>query len=54
LAQTTAALSEQPILAVNCKVSEPQQVQTSIEQITAHFGCVDVMVNNDAASLING
>lgn len=46
LAQTAATLSDQPILAVECDVSNPQQVQTSIEKIAAHFGRIDVLVNN--------
>lgn len=46
LAQTAAALNEQSILAVDCDVSEPQQVQTSFANIAAHFGRIDVLVNN--------
>lgn len=46
LAQTAATLNGQPILAVECDVSEPQQVQASIERIAAHFGRIDVLVNN--------
>lgn len=46
LAQTAASLSEQPILAVECDVSEPQQVQSAIARIAAHFGRIDVLVNN--------
>lgn len=46
LAQTTASLSGQPILAVECDVSEPQQVQASVANIAAHFGRIDVLVNN--------
>lgn len=46
LAQTAAALSGQPILAVECDVSQAQQVNSSIEKIAAHFGRIDVLVNN--------
>jgi NAD(P)-dependent dehydrogenase (short-subunit alcohol dehydrogenase family) len=46
LAQTSATLAGQPILAVECDVSQPQQVQISIAQIVAHFGRIDVLVNN--------
>ena len=46
LAQTAAALSDQPILPIECDVSNPQQVYTSIEKITAHFGRIDALVNN--------
>jgi len=46
LAQTAASLSGQPILAVDGDVSEPQQVQSAIAQIAAHFGRIDVLVNN--------
>ncbi len=46
LAQTAAALSGQPILSVECDVSNPAQVQASIQQLAAHFGRIDVLVNN--------
>lgn len=46
LANTAATLSDQPIFAVECDVSNPQQVQTSIEKITTHFGRIDALVNN--------
>lgn len=46
LVQTAASLSGQPILAVECDVSVPEQVQASIERIAAHFGRIDVLVNN--------
>ncbi len=46
LAQTAAALTGQPILAVACDVSNPAQVQASIQQLAAHFGRLDVLVNN--------
>jgi NAD(P)-dependent dehydrogenase (short-subunit alcohol dehydrogenase family) len=46
LAQTAASLSNQPILAVECDVSQPSQVQTSIANSAAHFGRIDVLVNN--------
>lgn len=46
LAQTAAVLSGQSILAVECDVSVPQQVQASIARIAAHFGRIDALVNN--------
>ncbi len=46
LAQTAASLSGKPILAVECDVSNPEQVQASILQLAAHFGRIDVLVNN--------
>lgn len=46
LANTAAALSEQPILPVECDVSDPEQVQTAMDQIAAHFGRIDALVNN--------
>lgn len=46
LAQTAAVLSGQSILAVECDVSQPQEVQSSIAQIAAHFGRIDALVNN--------
>lgn len=46
LAQTAASLNGQPILAVECDVSVPQQVQASIANIVAHFGRIDALVNN--------
>ncbi len=46
LADTAAELHGQPILAVECDVSDPLQVQSSIEKIAAHFGRIDSLVNN--------
>jgi NAD(P)-dependent dehydrogenase (short-subunit alcohol dehydrogenase family) len=46
LAQTAASLSGQPMLAVECDVSQPSQVQASMANIAAHFGRIDVLVNN--------
>ncbi len=50
LAQTAEALREQPAqplaLTVECDVSNPQQVQTAIALIAAHFGRIDALVNN--------
>ncbi len=46
LAMTAALLRDQPILAVAGDVSNPQQVQSSIEKIVAHFGRLDALVNN--------
>ena len=38
--------SNHPALAVATDVKDPQQVQTLIERAIAHFGTVDVLVNN--------
>ena len=46
LAHTAAELHGQPIFAVECDVSDPLQVQASIEKIVAHFGRIDSLVNN--------
>ena len=46
LADTAAELQGQPILAVECDVSDSLQVQASIEKIAAHFGRIDALVNN--------
>ena len=46
LADTAAELHGQPILAVECDVSDPLQVQASIEKIAAYFGRIDSLVNN--------
>ena len=46
LADTAAELQGQPILAVECDVSNAEQVQASIEKIAAHFGRIDSLVNN--------
>ena len=46
LAQTATLLREQPILPVECDVSNPQQVTAAMERIAAHFGRIDALVNN--------
>lgn len=47
LAQTAEALRERPeAIAIVCDVSDPQQVQASIDRIADHFGRIDVLVNN--------
>lgn len=47
LAQTAEALRERPeAIAIVCDVSDPQQVQASIDRIAHHFGRIDVLVNN--------
>ena len=46
LAQTAAALRDQTMLAVDCDVSNPMQVQVAIDRVVAHFGRLDVLVNN--------
>ena len=45
LAQTATALRENT-LAVECDVSDPQQVQAAITRVAAHFGRIDALVNN--------
>ncbi len=46
LAQTAATLGDQPVLTIECDVSNPQQVNQSIASVAAHFGRIDVLVNN--------
>ncbi len=46
LADTAAELQGQPIFAVQCDVSNAEQVQSSIEKVAAHFGRIDSLVNN--------
>lgn len=47
LAQTAEAVRERPeAIAIVCDVSDPQQVQASIDRIADHFGRIDVLVNN--------
>ncbi len=46
LSQTAEALREQPVLTVECDVSNSSQVQTAIDLIAAHFGRIDSLVNN--------
>lgn len=46
LAQTATLLREQPVLPVECDVSNPQQVTAAMERIAAHFGRIDALVNN--------
>ena len=47
LAQTAEALRERPeAIAIVCDVSDPQQVEASIDRIADHFGRIDVLVNN--------
>ena len=37
---------EAELLAVPCDITNPEQVQRLVEQATARFGCIDVVVNN--------
>ena len=47
LAKTAETLRERPeAIALVCDVSDPQQVQTSINYIATHFGRIDALVNN--------
>jgi len=47
LAQAAAGLgSGASILALHCDVSDPVQVQQSIDAVNRHFGRIDVLVNN--------
>ena len=46
LADTAAELQGQPILAVECDVSNAEQVQSAMEKIATHFGRIDALVNN--------
>ena len=34
------------VLALNCDVSDPDQVQTAIDKVVARFGRIDALVNN--------
>jgi NAD(P)-dependent dehydrogenase (short-subunit alcohol dehydrogenase family) len=52
LAQTAEALRERPeALAVVCDVSDLQQVKASIDRTVAHFGRLDVLVNNAGVAI---
>jgi meso-butanediol dehydrogenase / (S,S)-butanediol dehydrogenase / diacetyl reductase len=46
LARTAEALGDRAILAVECDVSRPEQVAAAVARIAAHFGRIDVLVNN--------
>ncbi len=47
LTQTAEALHEKPgAFTVVCDVSDPQQVQASVDRTVAQFGRIDVLVNN--------
>ncbi len=47
LAQTAEALHLRPeAISIVCDVSDPQQVQASIDRVADHFGRIDVLVNN--------
>jgi meso-butanediol dehydrogenase/(S,S)-butanediol dehydrogenase/diacetyl reductase len=47
LAKTDALLNDsQHVLTLHCDVSNPQQVQTAVDHITATFGRIDALVNN--------
>lgn len=47
LSKTDAMLNDpQHVLALHCDVSDPEQVQTSIDKVMATFGRIDALVNN--------
>jgi len=47
LARTAAALAAgESVLAIECDVAEPHQVQTAIDRVAARFGRIDALVNN--------
>jgi NAD(P)-dependent dehydrogenase (short-subunit alcohol dehydrogenase family) len=48
LEEARAELSRirQGILAVRCDVADPQQVQHLVDTATAHFGRIDILINN--------
>lgn len=47
LRKTDAMLNDpQHVLALHCDVSDPEQVQTSIDKVMATFGRIDALVNN--------
>src|SRR5438132_674925 len=45
LANTATRLGDE-VLAIECDVAIPDQVQAAIEQVKARFGRIDVLVNN--------
>lgn len=47
LGQTAAAFPDQSrVFAVECDVSDPQQVQSAIDRVVVRFGRIDALVNN--------
>lgn len=47
LGKTDSILNDpQHVLALHCDVSNPEQVQTSIDKVMATFGRIDALVNN--------
>jgi len=47
LSKTASTLNDPDhVLAMLCDVSDPQQVQTAVEKVTATFGRIDALVNN--------
>ena len=49
LTQTATKLNDtEHVLAMQCNVSDPQQIYAAVERITATFGRIDALVNNGA------
>jgi meso-butanediol dehydrogenase / (S,S)-butanediol dehydrogenase / diacetyl reductase len=52
LRETDAALADSGrVLSIHCDVSQPGQVSASIEQVAAHFGRIDALVNNAGVAI---
>lgn len=52
LSKTASTLNDPDnVLAVLCDVSDPQQVKTAVEKVTAAFGRIDALVNNAGVAI---
>lgn len=52
LAKAAAALGESSnVIAIECDVADPGQVQNAIDQVSARFGRIDALVNNAGVAL---
>jgi NAD(P)-dependent dehydrogenase (short-subunit alcohol dehydrogenase family) len=52
LARTAESLTpRERVLAIECDVAEPHQVQAAIDRIATHFGRIDALVNNAGIAL---
>jgi len=52
LAQAAAEMGGEgkEVIHTCCDVRDPQQVQTMIESVERHYGCIDVLINNAAGN----
>jgi NAD(P)-dependent dehydrogenase (short-subunit alcohol dehydrogenase family) len=41
------------VVACPCDVRSPEAVRTNVEYVAAHFGRIDILINNAAACLVN-